>query len=109
MQTRIARDSAIGVGARTAGNTQKLDSHSAANVTFFSTTYASTQPTVVAGAIWGTSWNAHGGVIRWLADPAYVISVYDTIVSTGAANSSIECRADVGTGTSSYSLIWEEL
>lgn len=104
MRTRLARDSAVGTGARTAGNVQQGNQHSPANGIFFSTTYASAQPTVVAGAIWGTSWNAHGGVIRWLADPAEQCGVYDA----AAANASLEVRQDVGTATSSYVTIWLE-
>ena len=104
MQTRIARDSAVGTGARTAGNVQKGNMHSAANAAFFSTTYASTQPTVVAGALFGSSWNAHGGVVRWLADPTEVFTIFDA----SAANASLECRQDVGTATSAYQLVWSE-
>jgi hypothetical protein len=104
MRTRIARDSAVGTGARTAGDTQKGNQHSPANAAFFSTTYATTQPTIVAGALYGTSWNAHGGVIRWLAAPGEEFFIYDA----AAANASLECRADTGTAASSYSLVWEE-
>lgn len=104
MRTRIARDSAVGTGARTAGSVQKGNMHSPANGVFFSTTYGTTQPTVVAGALFGTSWNAHGGVVRWLADPTEVFTIYDA----SAANASLECRADVGTATSSYSVVWNE-
>lgn len=104
MRTRIARDSAVGTGSRTAGNVQKGNMHSPANGIFFSTTYGTTQPTVVAGALFGTSWNAHGGVVRWLADPTEVFGIYDA----SAANASLECRADVGTATSSYGVTWAE-
>ena len=104
MQTRIARDTTVGGGTRTAGSVQKFDQHSPANLAFFSTSY-STAPSITAGALFGTSWNSHGGVVRWLADPAYVISAYDA--TTG--NAGIECRADVGVGVSSYHLVWQEL
>lgn len=104
MRTRIARDSAVGTGSRTAGNVQKLNNHSPANQGFFSTTYATLQPTIVAGALFGTSWNAHGGVIRWLAAPGEEFQIYDA----AAANASLECRADAGTATSSYHVVWEE-
>lgn len=104
MRTRIARDSAVGTGSRTAGNSQKLNQHSPTQSGFFSTTYATLQPTIVAGALFGTSWNAHGGVVRWLAAPGEEFQIYDN----GAANASLECRADVGTATSSYHVVWEE-
>jgi hypothetical protein len=58
----------------------------------------------LAGALFGTSWNAHGGVVRWLAAPGEEFNIYDA----GATTSSIECRQDVGTATSSYATIWEE-
>lgn len=104
MRTRIARDSAVGTGARTAGNVQKGNQHSPTNGAFFSTTYATLQPTIVAGSLFGTSWNAHGGVVRWLAAPGEEFNIYDA----AAANASLECRADVGTATSSYHVIWAE-
>ena len=105
MRTRIARDSAVGTGTRTAGNVQKGNQHSAANAAFFSITYGTAQPTIVAGALFGTSWNAHGGVVRWLAAPGEEFQVFDA----AAANASLECRADVGTATSTYDVIWEEM
>lgn len=104
MRTRIARDSVVGTGARTAGNVQKINMHSPANSAFFSTTYLTLQPSINAGALFGTSWNAHGGVVRWLAAPGEELNAYDA----GATTASIECRADVGTGTSSYDTVWEE-
>ncbi len=104
MRTRIARDSATGTGARTAGNVQKGNQHSATNGAFFSTTYATSQPTIVAGALFGTSWNAHGGVVRWLAAPGEEFNLYDAT----AANCNVECRDDVGTATSSYAVVWNE-
>ena len=102
MVTRVARDSAVGTGARTAGNVQRLDQTvtSAGNACFFSTTYATTQPTIVAGMLWGTAWNAHGGVVRWLAAPGEEFDL------AGAA--SLEIRADTGTASSSYGLTWTE-
>ena len=104
MRSRIARDSVVGTGSRTAGNTQKRDQHSPANATFFSTTYATLQPSIYAGALFGTSWNSHGGVIRWLAAPGEEFNIYDA----GATTASLECRQDVGVGTSSYNVIWED-
>lgn len=104
MRSRIARDSAVGTGARTAGNVQKVNQLSPANGIFFSTTYATTQPTISAGALFGVSWNAHGGVVRWLAAPGEEFIIH----YNGAANLSVECRADVGTATSSYAVVWDE-
>jgi hypothetical protein len=113
MRSRIARDSAVGTGARTGGNVQRLDQivTTPANVSFFTTTYASTQPTIVAGALWGTSWNANGGVIRVLLAKEEEILLYGVSGGTIAAGtaSSLECRADVGVATSSYGVVWSEM
>jgi len=102
MRTRVIRDSAVGTGARTAGNVQRMDQTvtSAGNAAFFSTVYASSVPTPVAGALGTFSWNANGGYIRWLAAPG------QEFLLTGA--NSIECRADIGTGQSSYGVLWTE-
>lgn len=109
MQTRIARDSAVGTGARTAGNVQRLDQivTTAGNGAFFTTTYASTQPSIVNGALWGSSWNANGGVIRVLLAKEEEFFMYAN--QSASVTSSIECRADVGTATSSYGVVWAEL
>lgn len=104
MRTRIARDSLVGTGARTAGNVQQGNQHSPANETFFSTTYATLQPSIYAGALFGTSWNSHGGVIRWLASPGESFQLYDA----GATTASAEARQDVGVGVSSYDVVWQE-
>ena len=105
MRTRIARDSAVGTGARTAGDVQKTNQLSPANGVFFSTTYATTQPTIIAGALFATSWNAHGGVVRWLASAGEEFVIH----YSGAANLSIECRNDnTSTGLSTYALVWDE-
>ena len=102
MRTRIARDSSVGTGARTAGNVQRMDSSTttAGNAAFFSTGYASTAPTIVAGALLQFSWNANGGFIRWLAAPGE-----ELLITTAT---SIECRADLGAGQSSYAGVWTE-
>ena len=102
MRTRVRRDNAVGVGARTAGSVQRLDqcTATAGNAAFFSTNYTTTAPTNVAGGLGVFSWNANGGYIRWLAAPGeeFIISIV----------ASISAVADVGTGTSSYSVIWTE-
>jgi hypothetical protein len=101
MRTRIARDSAVGT-TRTAGSVQKLDQTyiaSLGNAAFFSTSYTSL-PTIVAGCLVSFSWNANGGYIRWLAAPGE-----EFVMSTAT---SIECRADIGSGQSNYGVVWTE-
>ena len=104
MRTRIARDSVVGAGTRTAITVGgKFDGSyiaSPGNAAFISSTYGTTQPTIVAGALLPFSWNANGGFIRWLAAPG------EEIIMTTAT--SIEARADIGTGQSSYGLVWSE-
>lgn len=102
MRSRIARDSAVGTGARTAGSVQRLDQSltTPGNAMFFSTTYASTQPTIVAGALYAEDWNAYGGKTRWLAAPG------EELILVGAV--SVECRQDLGIATSTYGVIWTE-
>lgn len=58
------------------------------------------QPALTVGALFGTSWNAHGGVIRWLAAPGEEMEI------VGAAQLSLrEVTAAVAL---SGSLIWLE-
>ena len=99
MHTRTARSGSES-GAGTAGNVAKLHPNAATNLIAFNTTYATTQPTLDAGDLFTMSWNAHGGVIRWLAAPG------EEFVLIGAAL--ISNRNSVGTATSSYGVIWEE-
>lgn len=102
MHTRIARSSGQS-GAATAGNVAKLGPNNPTNTLTFGTTFATTQPTLDAGDLFAQSWNAHGGVVRWLAAPG------EEFVLIGASTETvISCRNTVGTGTSTYGTIWEE-
>lgn len=58
------------------------------------------QPVLTAGALFGTSWNAHGGVIRWLAAPGEEMEI------VGAAQVSL--RELLAAVALSGSLIWLE-
>lgn len=104
MRTRFTR-SASG-STPVAGDVQKVHPNAATNlVTFAKNTGGgdggwTTQPTLTAGALYVASWNAHGGVIRWLAAPG------EEFILHGAAHMS--CRNAVGTATSTYGVIWEE-
>jgi hypothetical protein len=102
MQTRVARASGQ-TGSATAGNVEKLHPNAAGNGMGFATTFATTQPTLEAGNLFATSWNAHGGVVRWLAAPG------EEFVLIGAATElTIACRNSVGTAVSDYGCVWEE-
>lgn len=99
MNTRIARSSGQ-AGAETAGAVAKTHPNSATNLISFVTTFATTQPTLDSGSLFQTSWNAHGGVVRWLAAPG---EEFVLLPSAG-----ISCRNGTGTALSSYHIIWEE-
>ena len=102
MNTRVARSSGQ-AGAATAGNTAKIHPNSPTGLLTFGTTFATTQPTLDAGDLFCESWNAHGGVVRWLAAPG------EEFVLIGAATETvISCRNSVGTATSTYGVIYTE-
>lgn len=102
MHTRVARSSGQ-AGAATNGNVAKIHPNSPNNGLNFVLTFATTQPTLDAGDLFAESWNAHGGVVRWLASPG------EEFVLIGAASElCISCRNSVGTAISSYGTIWSE-
>ena len=100
MRTRWNRVSAVGTGARTAGDVQQLQISAPSNTHFFTTAYATTEGTLAAGDLLSFSWNCHGGLIRWLAAPG---EEWIAIAVEG-----ISCRNAVGIGVSTYGVIWEE-
>lgn len=104
MQTRVTRcNTGAGqhpVGAGTLVASVALHPNSPSAGIMIYSTYATQQPTLVSGDLFSTSWNAHGGVVRWLAAPG------EEFVIIGVAT--ICCRNSVGTATSSYGVIWEE-
>lgn len=102
MHTRVARSSGQ-AGSTTTGNVEKIHPYSAANSVSFATTFATTQPTLEAGDLFAVSWNCHGGVVRWLAAPD------EEFILIGAATElCVSCRNSVGTGVSSYGVVWQE-
>lgn len=102
IRSRLARDTAVGTGARTAIATSKKASNDGGPDAFISSAYATTPPTIETGSLFGTTWNGNGDVVQWIAlDPD------DEILLIGAQ--SVECRADVGAVASSYGLDWKEV
>lgn len=100
MRTRFSRDSAIGTGARTALDIGKPNND--ANSSFFlSSAYATTPPTVDAAVLFGGSWNAHGGILRWKAGPNEGFHII------GAA--SAEVFHESGDAPMSAYIAWDEL
>lgn len=104
MHTLIGR-SASGT-TPVAGDVQKVKENSAGNTMVFiaGPTGWATEPTLDAGALFETSWNAHGGVIRWLAPPGGGFYILGGTVGTDT----ISCRNTVGTAVSTYGCFWEE-
>lgn len=104
VQTRVARSNGE-AGSGTAGNVANLEGEGVPtnNIDFY-TTYASTQPSLNAADLFTASWNNHGGVVRWVADPEEEIWLM-----SGQSLDLISCRNSVGTGTSTYGCIWSEI
>lgn len=98
MHTRIARAGTVGV-TPTAGNYEKIHPNSATKRCDFASGWG-TQPILNSGSLFAESWNAHGGLVRWLAAPG------EEFIFIGSAG--ISCRNSNGTATSTYGTIWEE-
>jgi hypothetical protein len=101
MRTRWNRATTPGVPvAGTPGDVQKLRANYPTNVLAFADGYATTEPVLAAGDLLTFSWNCHGGLIRWLAAPGeeWEINGLESIV----------CNPAVGTGVSTYGVIWED-
>jgi len=103
MRTRLARGSGA-AATPVVGTPGKRHPNSVANLIAFTTGWT-TQPTIDAvpqDLIPVQSWNAHGGVVRWLAAPG------EEIVMIGGTNVYICCRNAIGVGVSSYGVTWDE-
>lgn len=105
METAWQRTSTAGTTAPAVAGVNRLDQTltTAGNAMLVYANAAwATGPTKVAGSLFGTAWNAYGGVVRWLAAPG---EEWDLALTTNG----IVCAAVVGTGTSTYHAIWIEL
>jgi hypothetical protein len=104
MQTRVSRANSE-AGSLTTGNVANLEGQGVpTNDVDFVTTYGTTQPTLNAADIFSLSWNDHGGVVRWVADPEEEVWLI-----TGQTLDLISCRNAVGTASSSYGVVWSEI
>lgn len=102
MCTRVARSDSQ-TGTTTAITNAKLHPNSPTSGMVVASTFATTQPTLQTGDLFALSWNAHGGVVRWLAAPG------EEFVLIGATvEINISCRGTVGTQTATSGLIWIE-
>lgn len=99
MRTAFTRVTTRGTTIAT-GPVQKSDAPSfAANVCSFGTGWTN-QPIVTAGALFGPSWNVHGGIAYWHAAPGEEIALVGPM--------GLSARAAVGTGLSTYQVKWRE-
>lgn len=105
METQWQRTSTAGTTPPAAASVARLDQTITSSLGNLVTATANaawaTGPTKVAGGLFGTAWNAYGGVVRWLAAPG---EEWDLALTTNG----IVCAAVVGTGTSTYHVIWTE-
>ena len=100
--SRVARSDSQ-TGNTTSVTNAKLHPNSPASGMVVASSFATTQPTLNTGDLFATSWNAHGGVVRWLAAPE------ERMVLIGAATEiNISQRNTVTSGVHSYSVVWEE-
>jgi hypothetical protein len=104
METAWQRTSTAGTTAPAAASVNRLDqtltTPGNAMLAYANAAWA-TGPTKVAGALFGCAWNSYGGVVRWLAAPG---EEWDLALTTNG----IVCAAVVGTGTSTYHVVWTE-
>jgi hypothetical protein len=105
MRLRVARPATLGV-TPTAAVAQKKHPFSQPALILFASGWA-TQPVLAANeGDFVQEWNAHGGVGRWVA-----LEEAEKVIVTGAAaaaSSDLSCRAEAGTGLSSYTASWDE-
>lgn len=104
MHTVIARST--GGTTPVSGNIAQHKENSRTNVINFilGPTGWAAEPTLDSGSLFEQSWNAHGGVIRWLAPPGGGFYMLGAATGTDV----ISCRNSVGTAVSTYGYIWEE-
>ena len=105
MRTRVVRPTTAGATI-TAGTPGSSDVR-ALTARLAVATGWTTQPVIPAdgtGELYVTSWNAFGGVIRWLAAPEDQM-----YLTNGLLTAQISCRNAVGTALSSYNVNWDEL
>lgn len=104
MRTRVVRPTTAGATATAGTAGVKTPNAPTAQIQFV--TAWTTQPVIPAdgvGELFVTSWNNHGGVVRWLAAPGEEIMIVN-----GVLTGQLSCRNAVGTGVSSYWTHWEE-
>lgn len=100
MRTGVHR-AVEGIGARTDVVEGIFQEGSATSALFLSSAFNTTQPAVEGGPLWQRSWNAHGGVVRWLAAPGQEPTLL------GVASIVLE-NTGQGVAASNYGFVWGE-
>jgi hypothetical protein len=110
MQTLVSRQTTVGstpTGVTVSGKASP--NAPTPTINFYAQQSWSTQPAIAAGylPVLDESWNAYGGLLRWLAGPNEEIYLIGTTATVGT----LSCRGKQsgGTGASSYGCIWEEM
>jgi len=107
MTTRVARPTTGGITPVPGVAAVLSPFHTAANKVEFIKGPAgwTTEPVLATNEadLFAESWNAHGGVVRWLAAPGE-----EFVVTNGLLQEGISCRNLNGIAASTYGTIWEE-
>src|SRR5262245_10734329 len=110
MRTRWTRPTTAGTGALTAitpGSQDPLYNTAACSLGSAYATTPGTLPTPPAGALYLTSWNAHGGLGVMQLPPGTEWIVTNGLLPASGGGA-LSCRNDQGTSLSSYGICWEE-
>lgn len=102
MRSRWVRPTTAGVTFAAVGVTESSHPSAVARLRFGTFTTDPVKPASPTG-LFHTSWNAHGGIGRWLAAPGE-----EWITINGLATGEITCTSDVGTATSTHGVGWRE-
>jgi len=89
-----------GTGAQTGLTEQAFSEQAPAATLAVGHTAATTDPAPEGAPLLEYGWNAHGGVIRWLAAPG------EEIIMLGV--STVILENSLGVGQASYGLVWSE-
>ena len=105
MRTRLTRASVAGTSPTTTLDIQQNDMQGlgAGATPLLQAVTTVTSPTLVAGSLLPIqSWNAHGGIVRWLAGPSERM----TLIHTAACH--LTMQNEVGAADGSAGFVWME-
>jgi len=102
MRTRWCRPTTAGVTFAAVGTVESSHPSATARLRFGTFTTDPVKPASPTG-LYHTSWNAHGGLGRWLAAPGE-----EWIIIAAVATGEITCTNDVGTAAGTFGVGWRE-